>query len=90
MNYAGKSIEPSWRGAADPGRLDYLKSLYDCAADFLEHGQRTEAVDSLVECLTGLYELLNPPLDLITRQSLSAFIVEMRYNRTKKRVTASL
>ena len=67
----GKSSEPVWRGAADPGRLDFLKSLYDCAADFLEHGQRSEAVESLTECLTGLYQQLSPPLDLITRQAPS-------------------
>jgi hypothetical protein len=63
----GKSSEPIWRGTADPGRLDYLRSLYECAANFLEHGQRDEAVGSLTECLAGLYELLTPPYDLITR-----------------------
>jgi hypothetical protein len=67
----GKSSEPTWRGTADPGRLDYLRSLYDCAADFLEHGQRDEAVGSLTECLAGLYELLIPPYDLITRCNVS-------------------
>ena len=56
-----------WRGEEDPGQLDYLESVYKCGADFLEGGDRDKAVDNLVESITGVYQLVKPPLDWVTR-----------------------
>ena len=63
----GKSSDPKWREGTDEGKLDFLVSLYKCGADFIEHGQRDEAVESLVESINGLHELVYPPLDALTR-----------------------
>lgn len=63
----GKNSEPRWRDGEDQGKLDFLESVYKCGADFLENGQRNEAVENLVESINGLYELVLPPLDTLTR-----------------------
>ena len=33
----------------------------------MENGQTDEAVDNLVESINGLYEVVRPPLDTLTR-----------------------
>ena len=63
----GGSSEPRWRDGADQGQLDFLESVSRCGAEFLENGQRDEAVENLVEAITGLYGLVRPPLDTLTR-----------------------
>jgi len=63
----GKSTEPRWRGEADVAKLDFLESLYTCGADFIENGQRDDAIDNLVESIDGLYGLVGPPYDSLTR-----------------------
>ena len=47
--------------------LEDLRTLYDCGADFLEHGQTEDAVESLTEYINQVYSLVEQPLETIIR-----------------------
>ena len=63
----GENKQALWRADEDQGQLDFLESVYKCGVDFLEGGDRDQAVDNLVESIGGVYKLVKPPLDWVTR-----------------------
>jgi len=63
----GENKQALWKAEEDQGQLDFLESVYKCGVDFLEGGDRDQAVDNLVESIGGVYKLVKPPLDWVTR-----------------------
>jgi len=47
--------------------LDDLKTIFDCGADFMEHGQCDDAIESLTEYINEVYEMVEPPLETVIR-----------------------
>jgi len=63
----GKNEQPRWRTTEDHAKLDFYKSVYKCGVDFYDNGEKEEAIDNLKESINGLYEIVTPPLDCLTR-----------------------
>ena len=61
------SSQVRWRGEQDDSALDDLKTLFDCGVDFMEHGQAADATGSLEEYVDGMYNLVQPPLEILVR-----------------------
>ena len=64
---ADQTGAPRWRDQADAAQLSFLQSVFKCGTDFMDNGQTDDAIGSLQEAVTGLHELVRPPLDLLTR-----------------------
>ena len=56
-----------WRGEKDESALEDLRTLFDCGADFMEHGQAEDAKESLTEYINSVYALVEPPLETVIR-----------------------
>ena len=44
-----------------------MKTLFDCGLDFMEHGQGRDAAESLEEYINEMYQLVEPPYELLLR-----------------------
>ena len=62
-----KATKVRWRGQEDEAALEDLRTLYDCGADFMEHGQAEDAIQSLTEYINEVYSLVQPPLETVIR-----------------------
>ena len=56
-----------WKAEKDEAALEDLRTLYDCGADFMEHAQTEDAVESLTEYINQVYSLVDQPLETIIR-----------------------
>ena len=62
------SLKLRWRkGRQDESALEDLRTLFDCGADFMEHAQAEDAIESLTEYINEVYSLVEPPLETVVR-----------------------
>ena len=56
-----------WRNAKNESALEDLKTIYECGADFMEHAQCGDAMESLTEYINEVYDMIEPPLEIVIR-----------------------
>ena len=56
-----------WKKDKDESALEDLKTIYECGADFMEHAQCKDAIESLSEYINDAYDIINPPLETVIR-----------------------
>ena len=62
-----EATKVKWKADKNESALDDLRTVYECGADFLEHAQCDDAMDSLTEYINEVYTLVDPPLETVIR-----------------------